>query len=56
VLYTDQAINYEQVDTTDTTSQTAFFDLSMTKRQQLARSYQELIAYVPWTGNPDNIS
>jgi len=53
VLYTAPAIDYELVEFGKTTTQTTFFDLPIDKRNQLYRSYYELVQYVPWRGTPD---
>ena len=52
-LYTKPAIEYEMIDEDECTSQTAYFDQPREKRQQLLRSYQELVFYIPWQSSPD---
>ena len=53
VLHTAPAIDYEYVEHGKTTTQTAFFDLSVEKRHQLYRAYYELVMHIPWKSTPD---
>ena len=55
VLYSEPAHLYEEVELGKTTSQTLYFDLSVNKRRQLYRAYQELVCYRPWENSPDEI-
>jgi len=53
VLYTEPAHLYKPVEEGETTTQTSFFSLSAEKRNQLYRSYMELVCYVPWKDSPE---
>ena len=54
VLHTALAIDYQFVEHGTTTTQTTFFDLDIDRRNQLYRSYYELVMYVPWKNTPDD--
>jgi len=53
VIYAQPPHQYEPVDEGLTTTQTLYHDLPKNKREQLARSYQELVEYVPWMESPE---
>lgn len=53
VLKTDLAANYIPVEHNTEVSYTTFNEMPLEKRRQQARSYYELVAYMPWFDHPD---
>jgi hypothetical protein len=53
VIYAQPPHEYEPVEEGLTTTQTLYHDLPKNKKEQLARAYQELVEYVPWTNSPE---
>ena len=53
ILNTDLAANYVPTDRDTEVSYKTFYEMPLDRRRQLARSYYELVAYVPWHDHPD---